>query len=183
MGVNIVNMAIVPGVVAWAALRRWHRIEVAAFLSVMAASLAFSLEYALGGLGGAPADLVLRDMVGVHLLIALGETALATAVVLAVRRLEPSPGALVALSGAVAVLLAPWANPNPDGLQRVAIDRGFASLERAPDYLTPLAGYVTSGVEQAQLTVALAGLAGVVVVGTGAWLLARTLVPRRATTA
>ena len=61
---------------------------IAAFLSVILASVAFTIEYAIGGMGGATVATVLVAMVGVHALIGIGEgviTALTVGVVLAVR--------------------------------------------------------------------------------------------------
>ena len=61
---------------------------IAGFLSVVFASLAFTLEYAMGGAGGASVSTVFGAMVGVHVLIGIGEgiiTAATIAVVLAVR--------------------------------------------------------------------------------------------------
>jgi cobalt/nickel transport system permease protein len=142
---------------------------------VLAAALAFSAEYVLGGLGDAGPLLVARDMLGVHLLIALGEVGLVTAVVWADRRWAPEPAVLLGGSLGVAVLLAPWANPNPDGLERVTIDRGIASLGHIPDLASPLADYAVAGVAQHQLTVALAGAAGTVAVAALAWGAARLL--------
>ena len=52
------------------------------------ASLAFTLEYAAGGAGGVSLSTVIGAMVGVHVLIGIGEgliTAATVAVVLAVR--------------------------------------------------------------------------------------------------
>ena len=57
---------------------------------------------------------------------------------------------------AVALLLAfvvsPWASSEPDGLERVAIDQGFA--DNATDHATagsPLADYAVSGVDHSWL--------------------------------
>src|SRR4030095_12581093 len=61
---------------------------VAAGISVVLASLAFVVEYAIGGNGGAPVGTVFAAMVGVHTLIGIGEgiiTALTVAAVLAAR--------------------------------------------------------------------------------------------------
>jgi cobalt/nickel transport system permease protein len=55
---------------------------------VVLASVAFVVEYAIGGTGGASVGTVLAAMVGVHTLIGIGEgiiTALTVAAVLAVR--------------------------------------------------------------------------------------------------
>jgi cobalt/nickel transport system permease protein len=61
---------------------------IAAFLSVIMASIAFFIEYALGGVGEVSLGAVFAAMVGVHALIGVGEaviTALAVSAVLAVR--------------------------------------------------------------------------------------------------
>jgi cobalt/nickel transport system permease protein len=55
---------------------------------VVLASLAFTLEYALGGAGGASVTRVAGAMVGTHVLIGLGEaliTAMTVSAVMAVR--------------------------------------------------------------------------------------------------
>ena len=61
---------------------------IAAGISVVLASLAFVVEYAIGGSGGASVGTVFAAMVGVHTLIGIGEgiiTALTVGVVLGVR--------------------------------------------------------------------------------------------------
>jgi hypothetical protein len=67
---------------------------------------------------------------------------------------------------AVALLLAfvvsNWASSEPDGLERVAIDQGFA--ENATDHATagsPLADYAVGGVDNGWLSTGLAGIVGV----------------------
>ena len=100
LGLNVLNMAIVGGMggyLIFAAIRKVlprSRVAVAgaaavaAFLSVVLASIAFFVEYALGGQGNASLGAVFAAMVGVHALIGIGEaviTALAVSAVLAVR--------------------------------------------------------------------------------------------------
>ena len=61
---------------------------IAAGVSVVLTSLAFSLEYAIGGTGGASVATVTTSMVSVHVLIGIGEgiiTALTVGAVLASR--------------------------------------------------------------------------------------------------
>lgn len=67
---------------------------------------------------------------------------------------------------AVALLLAfvvsQWASSEPDGLERVAIDQGFA--ENATEHATagsPLADYAVSGVDNSWLSTGLSGVVGV----------------------
>ena len=58
------------------------------WVSVALASLGFTIQYALGGTGGAPVSTVAAAMVGVHVLIGIGEgviTGLAVSAVLATR--------------------------------------------------------------------------------------------------
>jgi len=62
---------------------------IAAGISVILAALTFSLEYAIGGEGGADPATVAGAMVGVHALIGLGEgivTAMVVGAVLRTRR-------------------------------------------------------------------------------------------------
>ena len=61
---------------------------IAAGVGVVLASLAFTVEYAIGGTGGASVATVAAAMVGVHVLIGIGEgviTALTVSAVLAAR--------------------------------------------------------------------------------------------------
>ncbi|ARF55724.1 energy-coupling factor ABC transporter permease [Streptomyces gilvosporeus] len=100
LGVNITDMAIVTTVVAYALFRglvkvlpRRHRSVtvasfVAALLSVPAAAVAFTGMYALGGTADVSIGKVFTAMVGVHVLIGVGEaviTALTVGAVMAVR--------------------------------------------------------------------------------------------------
>lgn len=84
-------------------------------------------------------------------------------------------GLAVALG--LALVVAPWASSEPDGLEKVAIDHGFAAAERPHDLAdAPTAGYAVEGVEDDRLATGLAGGLGVVVtfaVGGGLVLLLR----------
>lgn len=85
LGLNLVNMAVIPtlvGYVVFLAVR--HLLPdgrstlvaatgVAALVSVVVTSLGFVAEYALGGYGGASVLTVGVAMVGVHVLIGVGE--------------------------------------------------------------------------------------------------------------
>lgn len=100
LGVNITDMAIVTTVVAYALFRglvkvlprRRRSVTVASFVaalvSVPAAAVAFTAIYALGGTAEVPIGKVFTAMVGVHVLIGIGEaaiTALTVGAVIAVR--------------------------------------------------------------------------------------------------
>lgn len=100
LGLNVLNMALVGGIggyVVFLALRRVLPATkpsivaasgIAAGIGVVLASLAFTVEYALGGTAGASIGKVAAAMVGVHSLIGIGEgliTAMAVSTILAVR--------------------------------------------------------------------------------------------------
>ncbi|MEV4965116.1 MULTISPECIES: energy-coupling factor ABC transporter permease [Streptomyces] len=100
LGVNITVMGVVTTVVAYVLFRGLTRVLprtrrsttaaafVAALVSVPAAALAFTLIYAIGGTTDVPIGKVLTAMVGVHVLIGIGEaaiTALTVGAVIAVR--------------------------------------------------------------------------------------------------
>ncbi len=100
LGVNITDMAIVTTVVAYLLFRglvkvlprRRSSVTAAAFVSALvsvpAAAVAFTALYALGGTADVPIGKVFTAMVGVHVLIGIGEaaiTALTVGAVIAVR--------------------------------------------------------------------------------------------------
>jgi cobalt/nickel transport system permease protein len=100
LGFNIINMAFVTAIVGWFAFkglallrsrsRTWLTVAagIAAFLSVPAAAVVFTVEYAIGGTATFSVGQVFVSMVGVHALIGIGEgviTALTVGAVLATR--------------------------------------------------------------------------------------------------
>jgi cobalt/nickel transport system permease protein len=100
LGVNITDMAIVTTVVSYAVFRGLVKVLprrrrsvtiasfVAALLSVPAAAVAFTLIYAVGGTTDVSIGKVATAMIGVHVLIGIGEaviTALTVGAVIAVR--------------------------------------------------------------------------------------------------
>jgi hypothetical protein len=68
----------------------------------------------------------------------------------------------LAVAAALAFFVSPQASSEPDGLDRVATDEGFADQEsnHALDD-TPTAGYEVRGVDDDRLSTGLAGLIGV----------------------
>lgn len=100
LGLNVLNMAVVGtlgGYAAFVAIRGILKktrpmvalaSAIAAGISVVMASFAFFVEYALGGVGDASLRAVFVAMIGVHVLIGIGEaviTGLTVSAVLAVR--------------------------------------------------------------------------------------------------
>ncbi|WP_037888236.1 energy-coupling factor ABC transporter permease [Streptomyces viridochromogenes] len=223
LGVNITNMAVVGVVVAYAVFRLLVKVLprtrgsitaasfVAALVSVPAAALAFTFLFWIGGTTDVSIGKVATAMVGVHLLIGIGEaaiTALTVGAVIAVRpdlvygardlrrplKLRvgdelvdaPAPAAgqpaaartsrrTLWIGGLVTSLVLAgfvsfYASASPDGLEKVAEDKGFA--ESAEEHATadsPLADYGVKDIDNARLSGGLAGVIGVgvtVVAGT-----------------
>ncbi len=81
------------------------------------------------------------------------------------------------IAAAVVVVLAPLASGDPDGLERVAIDTGFAEqgtdagYQILPDYSVPFLGDSTA-------SLIVAGLSGVALLFGAMWLLGRSLARR-----
>jgi cobalt/nickel transport system permease protein len=172
---------------------------VAGFASVVLSAVAFSLQWLFGATVAVPFDRVFTAMVGVHAFIGIGEgiiTALTVATVLATRpdlvtgardlQLAAVPrrrgsrrfvfaGLAVALL--VAVGVAQFAVDDPDGLERVAQDTGFAEAEREHRFSDSVfADYATAGVASESVSLAIAGSAGTLLtlaVGGGLFLAVR----------
>ncbi|MGJ5755292.1 cobalt/nickel transport system permease protein [Streptomyces puniciscabiei] len=217
LGVNVTDMAITTTAVSYAVFRallavlprRRRSVTVASFVaalvSVPAAAVVFTLLYAIGGTTDVSIGKVATAMVGVHLLIGVGEaviTALTVSAVMAVRpdlvygahglrqRLKLRVnGALVdapALTGAptapvaartsrralwmtglvtslvLAGFVSFYASSNPDGLEKVAHDKGIDRAERRHAAAgSPLADYGVRDVSNARLSGGLAGVIGV----------------------
>lgn len=201
LGLNVLNMALVTVLVGWVVFRALMRVlpkttggaiaatMVAGFLGVLGSSIAFVIEYAIGGQGGASLSAVFAAMTGVHSLIGIGEGLIggvAVGSVVAVRpdlvtgtagfdlrRTVTAPGGravttFVAAGLAVALTLvffvAPIASSDPDGLERVAIDQGFSAGAQDPSIGGPLADYGVGGLESERFGTMLAGAIGVIVV-------------------
>ncbi|MFF3289062.1 energy-coupling factor ABC transporter permease [Streptomyces sp. NPDC003023] len=223
LGVNITVMGVVTVLVAYGLFRGLVKILprtrrsvtaasfVAALVSVPASAAAFTLVYAIGGVTEVPVGSVLTAMVGVHVLIGVGEAAitmLTVGAVIAVRpdlvygarglstplklrvggELVEAPAAVKSatvaarsprrlwLGGLVTSLVLAgfvsfYASADPDGLEKVASDKGFdKSVEEHAAAGSPLADYGVEDVENDRLSGGLAGAIGVgatVVVGSG----------------
>ncbi|MFE0208858.1 energy-coupling factor ABC transporter permease [Streptomyces sp. NPDC058985] len=214
LGVNITDMAIVTTVVAYALFRGLVKVLprtrrsvtvasfVAALVSVPAAALAFTFLYWIGGTTDIAIGKVATAMVGVHVLIGIGEaaiTALTVGAVIAVRpdlvygarglrqrlklrvngELVDAPGAEPApapaarshrklwITGLVTSLVLAgfvsfYASANPDGLEKVASDKGIdEKAEEQANADSPLADYGVEDIANARVSGGLAGVIGV----------------------
>lgn len=201
LGLNVLNMAIVTGLVGWSLFRlmmrflpkTWTSVLVSTFTaglaSVVASSVAFVLEYAIGGRGSVEVSAVFAAMAGIHFLIGIGEGLISAATVSAVGASRPEliagidgfdmrgeesrpirsgtwgfAAAGLVMAALLVLVGGPLASGEPDGLERVAIDQGFIeSAEDHPIDDSPLADYGVSGIEDEARGTRVAGLIGVVV--------------------
>ena len=184
MGANIFNMGIMTAMIGFGLYRavigrskgtRLAVAGVAAWLAVVASALVASLQLWLSGTSRL--EIVLPAMLGVHVLIGLGEALVTVAALTFIEQTRPDllnektvatkggrgwifAGVIVSL---FAVLLSPLASASPDGLERVAEDMGFLHLGQAasyqilPDYTIPFLG-------QTALSTIVAGAVGALVV-------------------
>jgi cobalt/nickel transport system permease protein len=184
MGANIFNMGILTALIGYGLYRgttgrsRAVRLSVAgiaAWLSVIAGALAVSFQLWLSGTSAL--RVVFPAMLGVHMLIGIGEALITVAALAFIEQTRPDllaeeaqpkggrgwvlAGVLIAL---VVVILSPLASAFPDGLERVATDVGFIGTSQAapyeilPDYTIPFLG-------ETALSTILAGAIGAIVVG------------------
>lgn len=73
---------------------------------------------------------------------------------------------LLGVAVLAAVFLSPLASTKPDGLERVAEDKGFLEKGEVPQAISsPIRDYVMPGIENEKVATSIAGLIGVVVAG------------------
>jgi cobalt/nickel transport system permease protein len=184
MGANIFNMGLLTAMIGFGLYRgvigrskgvRLTVAGVAAWLAVVASALVASLQLWLSGTSRL--EIVVPAMLGVHVLIGLGEALITVAALAFIEQTRPDlvneketaakggrgwiyAGVIISL---LAVLLSPLASANPDGLERVAEDMGFLQLGQEapyqilPDYTIPFLG-------ETALSTIVAGVVGALVV-------------------
>lgn len=214
LGYNVLNMAVVPAFGGWAVFRMFRRIlpangggvvgaaGLAAGVSVVLSSIAFSLQWLFGATAPVPFDTVFGAMVGVHVLIGIGEGVITGLVVGAVlasrpdlvagaadltpaqRADHPRVGARAFVLGGLlvtvffAAVVSQFASGSPDGLERVAEDEGFASVAEDHSFGDSFfADYATRGIDNERLSLAVAGTAGAALTLVVGWGL--LIAPRR----
>lgn len=192
MGANIFNMGILTAIIGFGLYRgasgksRKIRFAVAGFagwLAVVASALVTSLQLWLSGTSQLP--IVLPAMLGVHVLIGIGEAIVTVAALAFIEQTRPDlldekstaerggrgwvvVGVILSL---LAVSLAPFASAAPDGLERVAEELGFLPLGQSapyqilPDYTIPFLGETPLSTIVAGAVGALVALGLIVVVG------------------
>ena len=203
LGANVFNMALLGTVGGWAVFRTLSgclpgtRGQVAAvafagWCSTVLASLACAGQLAWSGT--VAWSVGFTAMAGIHMLIGLGEGLIGALVFLAIARTRPdlvsaagpnsAPvragnfiwfGLIVSLG--LAMFVAPFACPWPDGLEAIAAKLGFAHKAAGPVLPAPVPDYVMPGFKSPTAAIAVAGAAGILVVFGLALLLSRALVP------
>jgi cobalt/nickel transport system permease protein len=206
LGANVFNMAIVGSLSGYAVYRSVRRLFPGLRGTVLAAAFAAWCSTVLAAVSCAGQlvfsgtlrwSVAFPAMANVHMLIGIGEGSITALVITAIARTRPELveagavprvserwgelavyGALIALG--LALFVAPFACPWPDGLDKVAEAFGFAqrSASRQGGTPAPLAGYRIPGIGSATAATALAGAIGTIVVFGLAFALARVLVPR-----
>jgi cobalt/nickel transport system permease protein len=182
MGANILNMGLLTALVGYGLYRavagqsravRLAVAGVAAWLSVMAAALATSLQLWLSGT--AALEVVVPAMMVVHAVIGIGEALITVAALAFIFRTRPDLVDVRAPSGGrgwvlgglaialVVVLLTPLASADPDGLERVAEDIGFIEAGAEPPYAI-LPDYTIPFLGESVLSTIVAGALGVLIV-------------------
>ncbi len=204
LGANVFNMAIVNtcgGYLVFRLLRRLMplgktrgTIFAAAFagwFGTVLASVTCAGELALSD--QSPWSAALPAMALVHMVIGLGEGLATGLILMAVLRTRPelaagagggpcaagggltAYGLLVALG--LAVFVAPFACPWPDGLEAVAKTLGFARPLAAPLLKAPVSDYRLPFIGSMAAATAVAGVIGAVLAFIGAYGLARLIAP------
>ena len=190
LGINILNIAIITGLIGWLVISNWKKIFgdnsssiiigsfIAGMISVIMSSIAFVIEYFFGGTVSVDIGSVFFAMVSSHFFIGIGEgiiTALIVSLLLRVRpdmlyisrEKEPRSSffsilGLLVLIIFSAVLITPLASSSPDGLEDVASRFDFESQN---NILILLDGYLIPGVNNNFVSVILSGVLGIIVVG------------------
>lgn len=187
LGANIFNMAVVGTVVSYTVYTIFRRIAgegsrakiasgfAAAWISILATALTVALQLAVSGTS--PANLAIPAMGGVHAIIGIGEGLITAGALVFISASRPGLLAgkskplenrgLVLLSGAIVTLLlavlSPLASANPDGLEWVAEQQGFAYQAQGALYQL-LPDYVIPGISNQALATIAAGILGAVIV-------------------
>lgn len=203
LGANVFNMGIVNvcgGYLVFRLVKRWLRMEetratvlaaaFAAWFGTVAAAVSCAGQLALSKT--VPWSLAFPAIANVHMLIGVGEGLATALVTLAVLRARPElidgvretgcgarwgfAGYGLLVSVGLAVFVAPFACPWPDGLESVAKALGF-DHQAARSLESPLADYRLPWLGSATTATAVAGVIGTLLAFLAAYALARVLVP------
>ena len=188
LGVNVLNMAIVTSATSWFIVKYWikfigkNKISIvsvsvlAGILSVVFSSIAFTIQYAIGGTISIPVGTVLLAMVTTHFIIGFGEGIITALIITLLLRVRPDliyayersdeNTTKVSFYGLFIILIlllsliTPFASSSPDGLESVAEEFGFTQTD---GIVLLLDDYGISAVNNNFISTVLSALLGVVV--------------------
>ena len=189
LGVNVLNMAIVTSATSWFIVKYWIKFigknktsivsvsVLAGILSVVFSSIAFTIQYAIGGTISIPVGTVLLAMVTTHFIIGLGEGIITALIITLLIRVRPDliyayersdeNTTKVSFYGLFIILIlllsliTPFASSSPDGLESVAEEFGFTQTD---GIVLLLDDYGISAVNNDFVSTVLSALLGVTVV-------------------
>ena len=188
LGVNVLNMAIVTSATSWFIVKYWIKFigknktsivsvsVLAGILSVVFSSIAFTIQYAIGGTISIPVGTVLLAMVTTHFIIGFGEGIITALIITLLLRVRPDliyayersdeNTTKVSFYGLFIILIlllsliTPFASSSPDGLESVAEEFGFTQTD---GIVLLLDDYGISTVNNNFISTVLSALLGVVV--------------------
>ena len=188
LGVNVLNMAIVTSATSWFIVKYWIKFigknktsivsvsVLAGILSVVFSSIAFTIQYAIGGTISIPVGTVLLAMVTTHFIIGFGEGVITALIVTLLIRVRPDliyayersdeNTTKVSFYGLFIILIlllslvTPFASSSPDGLESVAEEFGFTQTD---GIVLLLDDYGISAVNNDFISTVLSALLGVIV--------------------
>ena len=188
LGVNVLNMAIVTSATSWFIVKYWIKFigknktsivsvsVLAGILSVVFSSIAFTIQYAIGGTISIPVGTVLLAMVTTHFIIGFGEGVITALIVTLLIRVRPDliyacersdeNTTKVSFYGLFIILIlllslvTPFASSSPDGLESVAEEFGFTQTD---GIVLLLDDYGISAVNNDFISTVLSALLGVTV--------------------
>jgi cobalt/nickel transport system permease protein len=188
LGVNVLNMAIVTSATSWFIVKYWIKFigknktsivsvsVLAGILSVVFSSIAFTIQYAIGGTISIPVGTVLLAMVTTHFIIGFGEGVITALIITLLIRVRPDLiyayersdeiTTKVSFYGLFIILIlllslvTPFASSSPDGLESVAEEFGFTQTD---GIVLLLDDYGISAVNNDFISTVLSALLGVIV--------------------
>ncbi len=188
LGVNVLNMAIVTSATSWFIVKYWIKFigknktsivsvsVLAGILSVVFSSIAFTIQYAIGGTISIPVGTVLIAMVTTHFIIGFGEGVITALIITLLIQVRPDliyayersdeNTTKVSFYGLFIILIlllslvTPFASSSPDGLESVAEEFGFTQTDGV---VLLLDDYGISAVNNDFISTVLSALLGVIV--------------------
>ncbi|MGA1845024.1 MAG: energy-coupling factor ABC transporter permease [bacterium] len=164
---------------------------ISAWLTLLITAITVSTMLALSGVDSMAATL--GPMVGPHVLVGAMEGLVTVLLLLVVQRMSPdllnasryytgkvmpagygksrikTQHLLLLIALFVGIIFSPFASRNPDGLEKLALDRGFSETHTTLYYHAPLADYYIPGVENERMSRGCAGFLGTLITFSICW--------------